>query len=66
MINVFFNNKSPFERSDEENNQIFQILCGFEEFLNLLPTNLRTDKKFLLEFASCAQFESVNLKLSQG
>lgn len=58
--------KSPFERNDEENKQICEILSNVRPFLDTLPPGLRDDKKFLLEFLSCAQFEGVNLKQSQG
>ncbi|CAF1041653.1 unnamed protein product, partial [Brachionus calyciflorus] len=54
--------KYPFERNDEENKQIYEILKTYDEFLGLFPPIQRDDQLLLQKLCEYAQLETVSVK----
>ena len=63
LYNSYF---SPFERTDEENNQLYEKLITFDSFINALPPTIRGNKYLLEQLCAQAQLEKVVTKTTPG
>ena len=59
---IFLITKSPFERTPEENKDIFKILSTVNDFMNLFPKSVQEHTHLLEELCGYAIIERVNSK----
>jgi hypothetical protein len=57
---------SPFERTDEENNEIYDIIGNIEEFTSLFSPAVKQSKRLIKEYCGYAQLETVSAKNTPG
>ena len=53
---------SPFERTAEENKEIFKCLSTLEDFINLFPKSVQENTHLLEELCGYAHIERVSAK----
>jgi len=61
-INPLFFCSSPFERTAEETNEIYDVLTTLEDFNNLFSQKEKENKRLIKEYCGYAQIETCTNK----
>jgi uncharacterized protein YktA (UPF0223 family) len=57
---------SPFERSNEENREIYEILSQFQDFKEMFSSKVQENKQILEKLCYYATYETTAASLTPG